>query len=142
MTSLCLRSTVMLLAHQWPDAIDYSAMLGYIILLVLVPLLGYVCMVIDVRAYLRAMRGVLVRVVYDFPRLPNWARYHTPGCLAALGLMLPCTPEDVKQAYRRLAEQHHPDRGGDPREFLRLREQCERSLQFLREAGLASEEAG
>ena len=97
-------------------------------------------MVIDIRAYLRALRGVMVRVVHEFPHLPQWARYHTPGCLTALGLRLPCTEEDVKQAYRRLAEQYHPDRGGDRRKFLRLREQFERSLVFLQEAGLSADE--
>ena len=130
----------MLFARQWPDAIDFTAMLGFFVLLVAVPVLGYVFMVIDIRAYLRALRGVLVRVVYHFPELPAWARYHTPGCLTSLGLSLPCTEEDVKLAYRRLAEQHHPDRGGDRHEFLRLREHCERSLQFLRECGLANDE--
>lgn len=37
-----------------------------------------------------------------------------------LGLSLPATPAQVKQAYRRLAREHHPDRGGDPARFQRL----------------------
>ncbi|MFP4312101.1 MAG: DnaJ domain-containing protein [Nitriliruptoraceae bacterium] len=34
-----------------------------------------------------------------------------------LEVALPCTPGQAKRAYRRLARQHHPDRGGDPRRF-------------------------
>jgi len=37
-----------------------------------------------------------------------------------LELTLPSTPSQVKRAYRRLARQHHPDRGGDVRRFHAL----------------------
>lgn len=37
-----------------------------------------------------------------------------------LELTLPSTPTQVKRAYRRLARQHHPDRGGDARRFHAL----------------------
>lgn len=36
---------------------------------------------------------------------------------ALLEVTLPCTPGQLKRAYRRLARQHHPDRGGDVRRF-------------------------
>ncbi len=74
-----------------------------------------------------------MRVAFHFPALPAWARHETPGCLKALGLSLPCTERQVKNAYLQLAEQLHPDRGGDRREFLRLQRQFEQSLQFLRQ---------
>ncbi len=35
-----------------------------------------------------------------------------PSPYEVLGLSEVCTPADVKDAYRRLAAQHHPDRGG------------------------------
>jgi DnaJ homolog subfamily A member 2 len=42
-------------------------------------------------------------------------------CFEVLGLAPMATPDEVKQAWRRLAGVHHPDRGGDPSEFDRLR---------------------
>jgi hypothetical protein len=40
--------------------------------------------------------------------------------VAILGLTWPFTAAEVKNAYRRLAKQHHPDRGGDPAQFNEL----------------------
>jgi curved DNA-binding protein CbpA len=40
--------------------------------------------------------------------------------LRQLGLTTEATPGDVKRAYRALALEHHPDRGGDPEEFRRV----------------------
>lgn len=37
-----------------------------------------------------------------------------------LGLPEDATEEDAKAAYRRLAQMHHPDRGGDPQIFLTI----------------------
>ena len=50
-----------------------------------------------------------------------------------MGLAMPCTEEEVKQAYRRLAEELHPDRGGDTQRFLRLQQHFEQSIHFLRQ---------
>jgi len=134
MSSLALQIHLFLFAvkRPWPDMIDLSALLFYFSILLIIPLLGYVCMYVDVRAYYKALRGALVRVVFHFPELPSWARYSTPGCMQALGVKLPCTESDLKSAYRALAEKHHPDRGGDPQQFHRLRQQFEESMNFLR----------
>jgi hypothetical protein len=43
-----------------------------------------------------------------------------PECLVTLGLRPPLTLEDVKQAFMAKAMKAHPDRGGDPQEFIRL----------------------
>jgi DnaJ-domain-containing protein 1 len=46
-----------------------------------------------------------------------WLRFHNNECrreaLLMLGLDDPVSDADIKQRYRRLAMQHHPDRGGD-----------------------------
>ena len=44
----------------------------------------------------------------------------------ALGLPATASPDEVRQAYRRLAAKHHPDKGGDSGEFVRVRKAYER----------------
>lgn len=39
-----------------------------------------------------------------------------------LGVDHNATQDEIKQAYKRLAKQHHPDRGGDPEQFKRINE--------------------
>ncbi len=90
-------------------------------------------MVLDIRAYLRALRGALIVVKNHLPHLPGWAKQHTPGCIRSLGLKLPCTEAEIKQAYRGLAEKLHPDRGGDRQRFLLLQRQLEEATRFIRE---------
>jgi DnaJ family protein A protein 2 len=36
-----------------------------------------------------------------------------------------CTLEDIKKAYHRLAHIHHPDKGGDVREFIKIKDAYE-----------------
>lgn len=43
-----------------------------------------------------------------------------------LGLAPSAGPGELKRAYRRLAREHHPDRGGDPASFHRIRAAYER----------------
>ncbi len=117
----------------WPDFWDAAAVGIYGAAVVLIPALGYWLLAVDIRRYLRALRGALVKVRYYFPQVPAWARQDAPACLLALGLQLPCTPTDVKRAYRRLAKELHPDRGGDRRQFMELQRNCEASLRFLRD---------
>lgn len=40
--------------------------------------------------------------------------------LAVLGLPAGATQQQIKQRYRRLAKQYHPDLGGDPRQMQRI----------------------
>ena len=46
-----------------------------------------------------------------------WSSFHNnesrQQALSVLGLSDPVNDDDIKQQYRRLAMQHHPDRGGD-----------------------------
>lgn len=104
----------------------------FVVLIIVLPALGYVMMVLDVRAYLRSLRRQLIRVL-DHLELPDWARRETPRCLTALGLRLPCTEEEVKQAYRDKVKHLHPDHGGDKRKFLKLQACFEESLSLARQ---------
>ena len=55
-----------------------------------------------------------------FSRDPSPSLPHHPKCLTTLGLLPPVTAEDVKQAYLAKAKAMHPDRGGDPAQFVDL----------------------
>ena len=58
----------------------------------------------------------------------------TPACLQALGLSMPCSPKDVKEAYRQKAKQTHPDGGGCAEAFLALQLCYEEALEFIENA--------
>jgi hypothetical protein len=52
------------------------------------------------------------------------------ACFERLNLSFPCTPSEVKAAYRRLVKGIHPDQGGSHDEFLALREAYEQALRL------------
>ena len=56
---------------------------------------------------------------------------HHPKCLTVLGLLPPVTAEDVKQAYLAKAMTMHPDRGGDPEQFILLQKAFEEANDFV-----------
>ena len=41
---------------------------------------------------------------------------------AILGVAKTATPDEIKKAYRKLASQHHPDKGGDTARFQEIEE--------------------
>jgi hypothetical protein len=127
---------------DWPDRVDQLGLLLFILAVTLLPIGGYWLTVLDVRSYLRALRGMLVRVVTPAREVPGWLRDETPACLRALGLSLPCTEDDVKEAYRRLAKELHPDRGGDVRRFLLLQQHLEQAHHYLRQRRDRDESSG
>lgn len=53
-----------------------------------------------------------------------------PDFLVRLGVLWPCTVEDVKQAYLAKAKRLHPDKGGDPAEFLALQQAFEQAQEY------------
>jgi hypothetical protein len=118
---------------QWPDGIDATVTACYLAVAIGVPVLGYVCIALDIRAYLRSLRRALVVVAGYRLELPEWVRKDTPRCILALGLTLPCTAEDILAAYRRKVKQLHPDRGGERSEFLRLQAHFEQAMAFIGE---------
>jgi hypothetical protein len=56
-----------------------------------------------------------------------------PACFKRLGLSLPCTPDDVKRAYRRLVKTAHPDYGGTDEQFKALRNDYMEALGIVTE---------
>ncbi len=116
----------------WPDSLDVLAIGLFALAVIGLPLWGHWLMILDVRAYLRALRGALVVVQRNLTHLPAWARHDNPVCLKMLGLRMPCSEEDIKRAYRQRAEQLHPDRGGDRQQFMRLKQYLDQSLQIVR----------
>ena len=114
--------------YHWPDGIDGTVTLLYLLLIVGVVAGGYACMVLDYRAYLRSLRRALVVITHYRLDLPGWVLHDTPPCIRGLGLKLPCTTEEVLSAYREKVKVLHPDRGGDRRKFLRLQEQFEQAM--------------
>lgn len=116
---------------SWPDGYDTLATVLFLAAIIVLPAIGYALAFLDFRAYLRSLRGALVRVVRSIHVLPDWARSQTPPCLAALGLQLPCTEEDLKRAYRDKVKDLHPDRGGDKRRFLILQSHFEEGMRLL-----------
>ncbi|MCC7085425.1 MAG: hypothetical protein IT427_10500 [Pirellulales bacterium] len=55
-----------------------------------------------------------------------------PEFLVTLGLIPPCTVEDVKQAYLAKVKSAHPDVGGNPAEFHQLQEAYERATEWAK----------
>lgn len=53
-----------------------------------------------------------------------------PDFLERLGLLLPCSVEDVKEAYLERAKTAHPDHGGNPDEFVALQLAFEKATAF------------
>jgi hypothetical protein len=118
---------------SWPDGIDSTVTLSYLALAFGLPILGYVCMVLDIRAYLRSLRRAIMVIAGYQSDLPEWVRKNTPRCILALGLTMPCTTDDILAAYRQKVKLLHPDRGGDRREFLRLQAHFEQAMAFVEE---------
>ena len=115
-------------SHPWPDALDLAATGTFLGVILIVPAMGYVYIALDVHAYLRSLRRGLVRIGQYVSFIPEWARYETPPAIAAFGLRLPCTEDDLKRAYRRRVKRLHPDHGGDQRRFLLMQAQFEQAM--------------
>lgn len=115
-------------SHPWPDALDLGATSTFLLVIVLLPALGYFFLAMDLHAYLRSMRRGLVRIGQYVSLIPDWARHQTPPAIAAFGLRLPCTEEELKQAYRKRVKHLHPDHGGDERRFLLMQAQFEQAM--------------
>ncbi|HEY0981247.1 MULTISPECIES: hypothetical protein [unclassified Schlesneria] len=58
-----------------------------------------------------------------------------PAFMEVLGLLPPYEAADVKAAYRAKALLAHPDRGGDPADFNRLKDAYDQALEFVAFSG-------
>jgi hypothetical protein len=119
--------------HGWPDRLDATVTTLFLAAIVGTVVLGYIFMVLDYRAYMRSLRRALVRVVNYLPHVPEWAKVETPRSLAAFGLTMPCTEQDLLHAYRKRVKHLHPDRGGDKKRFLALQQNFEEAAEFIAE---------
>ena len=58
-----------------------------------------------------------------------WQRYLVDGrrepALRTLGLSADFSQMELKRRYRQLATEHHPDKGGDPEQFISIRQAYE-----------------
>lgn len=98
-----------------------------------IPAFGLVLMATDIRRYLRSLGRALVVVSYAVrPGIPYWARRRRPPCLETLELELPCTEEQVLEAYRRKVKERHPDKGGSLQKFLQLQRHYEQAMYLAR----------
>ena len=61
-----------------------------------------------------------VRAIWQSGANPAQAILQRQQALAVLGLPPNATPQQIKRRYRALAKQHHPDRGGDPRQMQKI----------------------
>lgn len=61
------------------------------------------------------------------PRDPN-----RPQCLITLGLLPPVTLDDVNQAYKAKAMAAHPDRGGNAKMFIEVKQAYEEACEFVK----------
>lgn len=55
------------------------------------------------------------------------------SALTFLGLSRGATKDDVKRAYRKLAKKHHPDMGGNEKDFIKLKEHYDYAMSQLQE---------
>jgi hypothetical protein len=120
-------------ARSWPDPVDLAALVTFLGLAFGLPAFGYVLMAIDIRRYLRSLRRALVVLTRTVnPYSPYWARRDRPPCLETFDLKLPCTEEQVLEAYRRKVKQMHPDKGGNLQKFLQLQKHFEQAMYLAR----------
>ena len=59
-----------------------------------------------------------------------------PSFFKFLGFQeIPSGPEEVRTRYRNLSKTMHPDVGGDPEDFQKLKDAAERAIKYFGEAG-------
>lgn len=94
---------------------------------------------------LLAQQEDIVRILADKIPYPSYhsrrayekvsARYQTrkrmPISFKILGLNWPCSSDALRDCWRELAQKHHPDKGGDPQEFIHFKQAYEDAKRIL-----------
>lgn len=65
--------------------------------------------------------SLLRKYALERERQPRRTKLKVPKFAATLGIPWPCTVEELNTIWRRLALQHHPDRGGKQEDFVRVK---------------------
>ncbi|TWT95355.1 DnaJ domain protein [Botrimarina colliarenosi] len=113
------------------DPIDTLGVIWFVGLFLGLPLLGWLAMVVDYRAYLHSLKRALVVVRTYRLEVPLWALRDRPECLRELGLAPDCTRDEVMAAYRQRVKLVHPDHGGDRRRFELLQQRLQEALRLV-----------
>lgn len=77
------------------------------------------------------------RGIYDLPRWVAGMKYlppvvELPSFIRALGFTeMPSSVQEVRDRYRALAKQLHPDKGGSAEDFAMLQEATAKAIQYL-----------
>ena len=116
-----------------PDLLDTAGAAWFLLLAVGAPLLGWLFMVLDYRAYLRSLKRAIAIVRRYATNLPEWARHDRPACFEELDIPVGATREEVLAAYRLRVKEVHPDRGGDRKHFNRLQKRFEEAMAIVEE---------
>lgn len=88
---------------------------------------------------LEDLARMVERGIYDLSTWVAGLRFlpppvEVPACFRVLGFeQIPAGAEEVKDRYRTLAKEKHPDRGGDAEEFQQLKEAAEVALKHFTE---------
>ena len=108
----------------------------FLIMAIGLPILGWLFMVADYRAYVRSLRRAIAVIQSMTRKKPNWIYREEwisdrPACLTAFDLVPPCTREQVLASYRQKVKGVHPDHGGNRAEFERLQRHLEEALRWV-----------
>ena len=86
---------------------------------------------------LEDLARMVERGIYDLGTWVTGMKYlpppiKTPSFFSFLGFeQIPAGPEEVKERYRTMSKQMHPDVGGEPEDFQKLQMATEKALQFF-----------
>lgn len=104
--------------------------------LLLAPILGWILLIADF-VYRKRTGRSLIQISNFSDVLPEWVareakrRKIIPRCLQTFDLELPCSQEQLLEAYREKAKEVHPDTGGSRQEFLRIQRDFEEARSLI-----------
>ncbi len=103
---------------------EVAFLVGIIIVLLLTTRFGLLKRTCD--RFLEEFRKALTGSVRESGGKPGQYEADDEMCYQLLGLTPSATQAEIREAYRRKAKQHHPDKGGDPDMMRALTEAYQR----------------